>query len=205
VKKRSSGHGVRVPQQGGRDSTPQNQAVPISGLARVYRNKKAVQIQLSIQAARDLGFLDRDQLAYTSDQSGQVTFWRVEGLPIGAEALLDQAWEADLQRIANGALFMQCWNEALHRCKRSPGTFREVFTLLLQEKGLSLPTGRGYSDVHRQKSEQAQERREAKLPQLSEPPIEPQPTATDRKPERKRKPPRAPTVTLLPPTQPPRS
>jgi hypothetical protein len=191
---------VRVPPGGGRDSTPREQPSAISGLARVYRNKKSVQIQIGIQAARDLGFLNRDQLVYASDQSGQVTFKRVDGLPIGAQQLLDRAWEADLQRIDNRALYMQCWNEALHRCKRSPGTPTEVYKQLLQEKGLSLPTDRSYSDAHHQKSEQAQERRKAKPPQLSEPPVEPQPAATDRKPRRKRQFPYAPMTALVPST-----
>jgi hypothetical protein len=190
---------VRVPQEGGRDSTPREQPSAISGLARVYRNKKSVQIQIGIQAARDLGLLDRDQLVYTGDKNSDLTFKRVDGLPIGAEQLLDRAWEADRRRVDNGVLRLRCWNEALHRCKRSPWLTPVVYEQLLQEMGLSLPTDRGYSDAHRQKSEHAQERRKAKLPQLSEPPVEPQPAATDRKPGRKRKSPRASATALLPP------
>jgi hypothetical protein len=190
---------VRVPPGGGRDSTPQNQAVPVSGLARVYFTKKAVLIQIGFQAARDLGFLDRDQLVYTSDQHGEGTFKRVDGLPPGAEELLDRAWEADRQRIQKGALSMMTWNEAWHLCKRASWAVFEVYEQLRQERGLSLPTDHGYSDAHRQKSEQAQERRVAKLPQLGKSPITPQPTAPDRKSDRKRKPSRAPAIALLPP------
>jgi hypothetical protein len=158
-----------------------------------------VQIQIGFQAARALGLLNRDQLAYTSNQNGRLTFERVDGLPIGAQQLLDRAWEADRQRINNGALYMQCWNETLHRCKRSPWLIPIVYKQLLQEMGLSLPTDRGYSDAHRQKSEYAQEHRTAKLPQPGESPTKPQPAATDRKPDRKRKPPRASAIVLQPP------
>jgi hypothetical protein len=198
MKQRVSSHGVRVLPQRGGDSKPQKRTGAVSGLARVYYTSKSVKIQFGFQAARDAGFRDRDQLVWAVDQHGRLTFERVDGLPTEAEALLDQAWEADLQRIANGALFMQCWNEALHRCKRSPETFPEVFTLLLQEKGLSLPTGRGYSDAHRQKSEQARALPTAKLPQGGESPAEPRTVATDRKPGRKQKPSRASTIALAP-------
>jgi hypothetical protein len=198
MKRRVSGHGVRVPPGGGRDSTPQNQAVSISGLARVHFTRKSVQIQIGFQAARALGLLDRDQLAYTSDQNGRLTFDRVDGLPIGAQQLLDRAWEADRQRVDNRVLFMQCWNEALHRCKDSPWLTTVVYEQLLQEMGLRTPDGRGYSNSHRQKSEQARERHKAKIPQGGVSLTEPQPVATDRKPRRKRKPSRASAITLVP-------
>jgi hypothetical protein len=185
---------VRVLQEGGIDSPPRERTEAVSGLARVYRNKKAVQIQISIQAARDLGLLDRDQLVFTSDQRGHLTFKRVDGLPIGAEQLVDQAWEADSRRIHQAALRMQCWNAAARLCKRSPGAFAAVYEQLLQEMGLRTPSGRGYSDSHRQKSEQARERRGAKLSQLYEPSVELQPVATKRKPRGKRQFPYAPTT-----------
>jgi hypothetical protein len=190
---------VRVPPRGGRGLTPQNQAGSASGLARIYFYRRSVRIQFGFQAARALGFRDRDPLLFTVDQHRRLIFDRVDGLPIGAQQPLDQAWEADLQRIQKGALRMQCWNEALHRCKRSHENLVEVYTQLLQEKGLSLPTGRGFGDAHRQKSEQARERRKAKPSQGEELPAEPQPVAIERKPGRKRRPSHVPAIAPLPP------
>jgi hypothetical protein len=199
MRQRASLHGARVPQGEGGGSLLQDPRLEVLGSGRAYYKKRGFSIEGARRLGQEAGFLGKDQVIYLYHPDIGLIIRRADGLPIGSEVLLDQALEADRQHSQNAMLRMQCWNEALHRCKHSPWLTNAVYEQLLQQMGLRTPSGRGYSDSHRQKSEHAQDRRKAKLPQPGELSTTPQPTATDRKSDRKRKPLRSPAIAPLPP------
>jgi hypothetical protein len=200
MKKRASLHGARcLPGRGGA-SLLQDPRLKVLGTGRLYVGKRDGKLQAARSTWRDAGILHSDPVILALHPDGFVIVLRADGQPLGSETLRDQAFEADRRHLQEGFTRRLIWNEAERVEARSPGAGRALLDELARQGQLRVPSGRGFSPWHQTKSEQARKRRTAKLPQLSEPPVEPQPVATDHKPGRKQKSTRASTVTLLPPT-----
>jgi hypothetical protein len=198
MRKRASLHGVRcLPGRGG-GSPLQDPRLQVLGTGRLYLGKRDGKLQAARSTWRDAGILHTDSLILALHPDGFLIAFRADGTPLGSETLRNQAFEADRRHLQEGFTRKLMWNEAERVEAISPGAGRALLDELARQGQYRAPSGRGFSPWHQAKSEQARERRKAKLPQLSESPVEPQPAATDRKPGRKRKSSSIPAIALRP-------
>ena len=192
------------PGEGGA-SPLQDPRLKVLGTGRFYAGQRDGKLQAARSTWREAGILHRDTFVLSLHPDGFLILSRADGKPLGSEILLNRAFEADRQHLQEGFTRKLMWNEAERVEARSPGAGRALLDELVRQGQYRAPSGQGFSSWHQDKSEQARERREAKLPQGGELPTEPQPTAFQSPTGRKRKPSRASAVTLLSPTRPPRS